>query len=198
MKKSNVIIFVILALVSIFLLWLWYYLGLNHVDEPLDLVISIIWWAIIIAAIVVIVRVEKVRKERIRTIFVSEDVVFNSEAGSLSYNDPVQLVSVLEEILKDLKYNFTKKDLPNKNAFPIKFIVHTSKFKDDTWEGDVVEVETKQVKTFENKEELFKAINALPLFNNGKAVAGAQPTSAPEVASTSSWEAPSAPAGDVK
>ena len=38
MKKSNVIVFVLLALASAFFLWLWYFLGLNRVDEPLDLV----------------------------------------------------------------------------------------------------------------------------------------------------------------
>lgn len=50
MKKSNVIVFVLLALASAFFLWLWYFLGLNRVDEPLDLVLSIVcggwssWW----------------------------------------------------------------------------------------------------------------------------------------------------------
>ena len=34
MKKSNVIVFVLLALASAFFLWLWYFLGLNRVDEP--------------------------------------------------------------------------------------------------------------------------------------------------------------------
>ena len=46
MKKSNVIVFVLLALASAFFLWLWYFLGLNRVDEPLDLVLSIVWWLV--------------------------------------------------------------------------------------------------------------------------------------------------------
>ena len=33
MKKSNVIVFVLLALASAFFLWLWYFLGLNRVDS---------------------------------------------------------------------------------------------------------------------------------------------------------------------
>ena len=51
MKKSNVIVFVLLALASAFFLWLWYFLGLNRVDEPLDLVLSIVWWLVIVVAI---------------------------------------------------------------------------------------------------------------------------------------------------
>ena len=54
MKKSNVIVFVLLALASAFFLWLWYFLGLNRVDEPLDLVLSIVWWLVIVVAIAVI------------------------------------------------------------------------------------------------------------------------------------------------
>ena len=53
MKKSNVIVFVLLALASAFFLWLWYFLGLNRVDEPLDLVLSIVWWLVIVVAIAV-------------------------------------------------------------------------------------------------------------------------------------------------
>ena len=51
MKKSNVIVFAIAAVLSIFLLWLWYFLGFNQIDSPLDLIISIIWWVVIVALI---------------------------------------------------------------------------------------------------------------------------------------------------
>ena len=62
MKKSNVIIFVLLAIASAFLLWLWYCLGLNKVDEPLDLVLSILWWIVIIASIVIVAKMEQIRR----------------------------------------------------------------------------------------------------------------------------------------
>ena len=58
MKKSNVIITVILAAVSIFLLALWYWLGFNEIDSPLDLVISVVWWAVIVAGIAVAAKTE--------------------------------------------------------------------------------------------------------------------------------------------
>lgn len=161
MKKSNVIIFALLALISIFLLWLWYYLGFNKIDEPLDLVLTIIWWVMIAAVIVVIVRIEKERRRRIRTVYVSDDIVFNSEAGTMPYEDQVQLVSIIDTILNELKYNFTKEDLPNKNAFPIKLIIRTEKHKDDEWEGEVANALTKQTTPFKNKEELFQILNEL-------------------------------------
>ena len=82
MKKSNVIITVVLAAVSIFLLALWYALGLNRVDEPLDLIVSIVWWAVIVAAIIAVVKVENTRRERVRTVYVANGSYYNSEAGS--------------------------------------------------------------------------------------------------------------------
>ena len=81
MKKSNVIVFVLLALASAFFLWLWYFLGLNRVDEPLDLVLSIVWWLVIVVAIAVIVKMERTRRQRVRTVYVGDCATYNSEQG---------------------------------------------------------------------------------------------------------------------
>lgn len=178
MKKSNVIVYILLAVVSIFLLWLWYYLGLNNIDEPLDLVISIVWWLIVIVAIVVIVRVEKARKQRIQTIYVTDDMLFNPELGSINYTTLFELMDESENMLKDLKYNFKKEDMPNANAYPVKAILKTSKYKDDeTWEGKVVTVEFKQEREFSNKEELFTILNESGMFDDleGSSTEGTAP-----------------------
>ena len=82
MKKSNVIITVVLAAVSIFLLALWYMLGFNEIDSPLDLVISVVWWAVIVAGIAVAAKTESTRRQRIRTVYVADGVFYNSEAGN--------------------------------------------------------------------------------------------------------------------
>lgn len=180
MKKSNVIIFVIFAVISVFLLWLWYTLGLDKVDAPLDLILSIIWWVVIVVAGVVIYRVEKVRQQRVRTLYVSDDLVFNSELGSKSYDNPVDLMTVAEEILNDIKYNFNKETIPNKDAFPVKFFIRTNKYKkDDTWEGEVVNAETGRSTEFEDKDGLFKLVNEMAMYNRG---AVAQSASAAPVA----------------
>lgn len=82
MKKSNVIITVVLAAVSIFLLALWYMLGFNEIDSPLDLVISVVWWAVIVAGMAVAAKTESTRRQRIRTVYVADGAFYNSEAGN--------------------------------------------------------------------------------------------------------------------
>jgi len=165
MKKNNVIIFVVLFLISIFLLWFWYYLEFNKIDTPLDLVISLLWWVLIIVAIVVISRLEKVRRNRVRTIYVTDNEVYNSEAGIIPYDDPIRLISVLEEILVDLEYDFVRKDPPDKKTFPVKYLVRTDDFeydsedKNETWEGELVLAHTRERIAFESKLELFNLLN---------------------------------------
>lgn len=44
MRKSNYLILGILVVASIFFLWMWYALNFNLVDNPLDLVLTIVWW----------------------------------------------------------------------------------------------------------------------------------------------------------
>ncbi|MGI6104880.1 MAG: hypothetical protein ACOYD7_01650 [Raoultibacter sp.] len=81
-------------------------------------------------------------------------------------------------MLKDLKYNFKKEDMPNANAYPVKAILKTSKYKDDeTWEGKVVTVEFKQEREFSNKEELFTILNESGMFDDleGSSTEGTAP-----------------------
>ena len=127
MKKSNIIITLILVVVSIFLLWLWFHLGFNHIDNPLDLVLSIIWWVIVVAAIALIVRAEKKRQEAVRTTFIAPESVFNSEAGTVELGEDT--VETLAGILKELEYNFNKEDLPENANELFTTIVKSKVFK---------------------------------------------------------------------
>lgn len=154
MKKNNVILYVLLAISSIFLLWLWYYLGFNKVDEPLDLVLTIIWWVMITVAIVTIVKVENDRKERVRTVYVSDKEIFNVEAGKIVIEEPSQLVDTVSEVVSDLTYGFSKEEFPEKGEFDPRFLIRTSKKKDDGWEGEVVNAWTNIKTPFKNRGEL--------------------------------------------
>ena len=49
MKKSNWLIAGLLVVASVIFLAMWYVMGFNLIDDPLDLVISIVWWVVIIA-----------------------------------------------------------------------------------------------------------------------------------------------------
>jgi len=160
MKVNNVIVYVLTVLVSAFLLWLWYYLGLSKVDNPLDLVLSIIWWAMVAVAIIAIAMLEKRRKERIRTVYVYDRSVFNSEDGMRFFEQPAQLVDLIGDMLDNLKYNFKQKAFPNKNEFPARYLVRTKKLNDNTWEGEVVTVRTKRETKFDSREELFAILTS--------------------------------------
>lgn len=128
MKKSNVVLFTVLILISAFLLWLWFYLGFNKVDSPLDLVMSIVWWVIAALLMFFIYRSEKKRREQIRTIYVSPGALFNSERGLVECPDPDRRVALMEGILTDLKYNFNKEDMPADEDFDFTYVVRTEDF----------------------------------------------------------------------
>lgn len=49
MKKSNWLIVGLFVVASVIFLAMWYVMGFNLIDDPLDLVISIVWWVVIIA-----------------------------------------------------------------------------------------------------------------------------------------------------
>lgn len=191
MKKSNVIIFALLALCSAFLLWLWYFLGFNRVDNPLDLVLSVIWWVAIVVAIVVIVKAEQVRRRRIRTVYVGEGATFNSEKGLVPLEGESPMKDVLASILEDLKYDFTREDFPEKDEFQPKYFVRTKEFaveeraeepveaadaesvpsdgaeaglsqpEQKKWKGEVFIVESKEEKPFDTPEELASILASL-------------------------------------
>lgn len=46
MRKSNWLVVAIAAVAAGLVLWAWYALGFNHVDDPLDLVVAIVWWLV--------------------------------------------------------------------------------------------------------------------------------------------------------
>lgn len=187
MKKSNVIIFVLLALASAFFLWLWYFLGLNQVDEPLDLVLSIVWWVVVVAAIAVIVKMERTRRRRVRTVYVGDQATFNSERGLAPIEGSQPMPEVIAGILQNLKYDFTREDFPDEDRFAVKYFVRTKQFdaeeKQDsdtaetedqasvdavepqieqkTWKGEVFIVATKEERPFDTPEELASILASL-------------------------------------
>lgn len=174
MKKSNVIIFVLLALASAFFLWLWFFLGLNQVDEPLDLVLSIVWWVVVVAAIAIIVKMERTRRQRVRTVYVGDQVTFNSEQGLAAIEGAQPMSQVIAGILQNLKYDFSREDFPEKDQFAVRYFVRTKQFdaeekqQDDPaegddqtasveqkkWKGEVFIVDTKEERPFDTPEEL--------------------------------------------
>ena len=129
MKKSNWIGLAIAVLVDVFLLWLWFFLGFNQVDSPLDLVISIIWLVVIVAVVVGVNRLERQREKRLRTIYVSPTAVFNKERGLVSLGSAAVAPGVMERILKDMEYGFDLKEMPKPEEFDCRYVVQTDEYK---------------------------------------------------------------------
>ncbi len=132
MRKSNVVVFALLVLVSILLLWLWYYLGLDRVDYPLDLVLSIVWWIVLLLSAAIIIKLERTRRRRIRTIYAGERAAFNSEVGMFavpSLADVEAVQATMASVLCDLEYDFTREDFPKPKDLKVLYFVRTKKFK---------------------------------------------------------------------
>lgn len=157
MRKSNWIILAILAVASAFFLWLWYYLNFNLVDNPVDLVFTVVWWAVIIAACVGIHLAEKKRRERIRTAFLAPGMIYNGEAGVIRLEPGSSVTEALRQMLAGLEYGFDMAEVPGKSRVRFVQIVRTSKFSDDgdVWEGEVVRVSRPDdPRPFSDREQL--------------------------------------------
>lgn len=157
MRKSNWIIFAILVVASIFFLCLWYYLHFDLIDNPLDLVLSIIWWVLIILLCYWIHRSEKKRQESRRTLFLAPGAVYNRELGIVKLGEDEDLITVMQNMLSELEYNFDIEEPPEDEPIRFKKIVHTKKFKDEgeIWEGEVIDINNADEPiSFENMQEL--------------------------------------------
>ena len=166
MKKSNIVVFAIIAVISIFLLWLWYYLGFDKIDNPLDLVLSIVWWIGVALLIGAIAKVEQTRRERIRTCYVASNKIYNSERGTVPYAHGASPADAIQGILVDLKYGFDVQEMPSKQSTQFINVVRTTAFKagkDDNgkvtveeWKGNVSLVmrPKDEPMEFQNREQL--------------------------------------------
>ena len=184
MKKSNWIILAVLAVAAGFFLWLWYYLGFNFVDDPFDLVLAVVWWAVVVVLVVGIRTAEKKRQQRVRTVYVGDGAVFNSEKGLMRFEGTKPMQDVVVSVLENLKYDFTREDLPERDEFDAKYFIRTKEFdtekKDESraeeapqptdsaegtepkkWKGEVVVVETKEERPFDTPEELATILASL-------------------------------------
>jgi hypothetical protein len=160
MKTSNKIIAVVSAIATALLLVIWFYRGFNEVDNPLDVIVAIVAWAIVIIACVAIVKLEEKRKQQIRTVYVAQGKLFNSEAGLVAAEGATTAASI-KDVLAKLKFGFEKQDMPGADQFDCAYVVKTDEFKDDenqpTWKGTVVKID----RVNGNKEMQFDGIEQL-------------------------------------
>lgn len=172
MKKSNVILTVVALAASAVLLWLWYYLGFNNVDSPLDLVMSVIWWVIVVAGVALVAKAESTRRQNVRTAYVGDGRLYNSESGLLTLGAGASATDSVAAVLAGLDYGFDRVAGPDPDdeEQPIKWshVVRTEKYeparndegerRGETWEGEVVVVATGNKVPFSSREELARII----------------------------------------
>ena len=164
MRKSNFIVLGILLLASLFLLWLWWYLGFSKVDNPADVLISVAWWIIIGVVAFGIYRMEERRREQMRTVYVSPTALFNCESGIVECRNLNQRIDLVEEIMKNMKYGMEFQDMPDPSDFAYSYIIRTHDYQGaDHWNGTVVRVDrsgkgTSEEKTFSTRTSLATAL----------------------------------------
>ena len=179
MKKTNYLIFALVALAAAFLLYLWYHLGFNHVDNPVDLTLGVVWFVGIALLIALVVRQEKKRQQLIRTVYVAPSQLFNSEAGVVELEAGCDVADSMAAVLAGLKYGFKTQEQPKQEDFDYRYVVRTESFKDShernneeadgasevsddaAWKGTVVKIdrENGNVETqFETAGELRRAL----------------------------------------
>ena len=99
MRKNNWIVAAIAAVACGVLLWAWFALGFNHVDDPLDLVVAVVWWLAVAAVVGGIVWAEGKRREKMRLAFIGEGIVYNPEAGLVMPDAGESELAALERTL---------------------------------------------------------------------------------------------------
>lgn len=164
MKKFNLIALAIAAIAAAVLLVLWFVLGFNHVDAPVDFVIAVLWWLLITGVAYGIIRVEQKRRERIRTVYVADDEMFNPERGAFERpSDPSAVARAAEETVRDLTYGFSIHTLPDENERPsFTYVIRTFAYDPDNkeWSGEVVFARDPKRKPshFESRAQLASAL----------------------------------------
>lgn len=63
MKKNNWVFYGIAFIASVILLVVWFFMGFNHVDAPLDPILTVLWWILIVASCFAIDRVSKMHSD---------------------------------------------------------------------------------------------------------------------------------------
>lgn len=166
MRKSNWIIIAIIVIASLILLGMWFYFGFNYVDNPLDLVITILWIILVAGICFAIHKLEQARCRAIRTMFLGPGTIYNSEAGVIKLGEDGRYVPAMRKALSKLDYGFKKKDATDSenNRICFQCIVNTDKFKNNgrTWEGEVIAVtDPNNPHEFNNMTELSNLLDGV-------------------------------------
>ena len=164
MRKNNWIVAGVAVVASIALLALWFGLGFNHVDTPLDLVVAILWWVVVAAVIAGIMVAEQKRRQKMRLAFVGDGVLYNAERGIVLVENGWDEVSTLQRTLDSLSYADQAAELSRRSRPAFRWVVRARTFDQGggVWEGEVLPVgdPSAQAVPFGSRDELARLIGA--------------------------------------
>lgn len=176
MRKSNWVIAALVTVLAVFFVVLWYILGFNRIDAPLDLVLGIVLVLLVIIMIVVLSVQEKHRRKLLRAVYVAVPNAFNTEVGALPAMGADSLVDAAFDTLECISYTTSPVKAPK--GFEPTFVIETDSFKCEDedeggqdgeqhktrserlreWKGSVRNVESDDAVSFDGMAELYKAL----------------------------------------
>lgn len=148
-----------MVFLSFELLWLWNYLGFSLTD-PMDFFIAVVWWIVILGGVLAIVLSARRRKLLLRTVFVSEDFLYNAESGLVRIggdHGTRDYMQAVRKLLCSLSYSPDVKVVRDRPNVKFEYIVRTKKFSGSgrVWTGEVESVVGgKEPKPFSSAQEL--------------------------------------------
>ena len=162
MRKSNWLVAAVAALSCAVLLGLWFQLGFNHVDDPLDLVIAIVWWVVVAGVIGAIVWAEHRRREKMRLACVGTGVVYNPERGLVLVEEDDSELDALQETLQGMSYPTKIVELADHVRPAFRWVVRSERFErnGDVWVGEVLPAHDPEAQAvrFSGRDELAQLI----------------------------------------
>lgn len=164
MRKSNWLVATLAVVASAALLWAWFALGFNRVDDPLDLVVAVSWWVVVAAVVGAILWAENKRREKMRLAFVGEGIIYNPESGMVMADQGETELAALERTLAGMTFPDEVAPLDSRARPAFRWVVRSEKFKDNgnVWEGEVLAAHDPQAQAvrFHGREELAALIAA--------------------------------------
>lgn len=164
MRKSNWVVVAIAIVAVAALLWLWYFLGFNRIDSPVDIVVAVVWWVVIALVIFAIKHAENKRREKMRVAFIGDGFLYNPEGGLMIPDPGESEIALLERTLASMTYPDKVVALDEERQLAFRWVVRSFKFDQDeeVWEGEVSPAHKpdQEPSTFESREQLVALLSA--------------------------------------
>lgn len=164
MRKSNWLVLAAALVASVLLMAVWFALGYDRVDSPLDMIITAGWWIVVAAVISAIVWAERRRRRQMLTAFVGNGIVYNPEKGIVRVQGDESEVDLLRKVLGGLDFRDEIATLTGTSRTTFRWIVHTYRFEDNgaLWTGEVLSIRSPNdpARPFNNQEALAALLKA--------------------------------------